>query len=85
MDLDTHVAARKRAAAVLSRYDPNVVDLTDAVQRLGEALARHGEVALQTGPSMNALDHTLRVFCSGYLAGRRAERKPLAVKLSDEY
>jgi len=84
MDLDTHLGSHRRRAEVLSKYDPYIVDLTDSVQRLADALARHGEVALQTGPKMSPLDQSLRLLCTGYLAGRRTEVRPLAVKFSDD-
>lgn len=53
--------------------DPHVMRLTDKIVKLGEALKRKGEAGLRTTPEMDRFDATLRGYCVGFLAGRRAE------------
>jgi hypothetical protein len=53
--------------------DPHVTDLVETVAKLAEALRRKGEAGLRTGPDMTRFEATLRAYCVGYLAGRRAE------------
>ena len=53
--------------------DPHVMELVEAVTKLAEALKRKGEAGLRTMPGMSRFDATLRSYCVGYLAGRRAE------------
>jgi len=53
--------------------DPHVIELIGAVGRLAEALKRKGEAGLRTSPRMTRFEATLRSYCVGYLAGRRAE------------
>lgn len=53
--------------------DPHVLELTGAIGRLAEALKRKGEAGLRTSPYMTRFEATLRSYCVGYLAGRRAE------------
>lgn len=54
-------------------FDPHVLELVDAVGKLAEALKRKGEGGLRTTPDMTRFQATLRSYCVGYLAGRRAE------------
>jgi hypothetical protein len=56
--------------------DPYVMELIDAVGKLAQALRRKGEAGLRTSPDMSRFDATLRAYCVGYLAGRRAEAEP---------
>ena len=65
---DTHVAPE----GVGSR-DPHVAALTTAVETLAEGLRRRGEAGLHASPDMSRFEATLRAYCVGYLAGRRAE------------
>ena len=53
--------------------DPHVLEVVQAVGRLAEALKRRGEAGLRTTMDMNRFDATLRAYCVGYIAGRRAE------------
>ena len=52
--------------------DPWVLDLTERMERLAQALRQRGEAGLHTDPEMDRFDATLRAYCVGYLAGRRA-------------
>jgi predicted component of type VI protein secretion system len=52
--------------------DPWVLDLTQRMERLAQALRQRGEAGLRTDPEMDRFDATLRAYCVGYLAGRRA-------------
>lgn len=54
-------------------FDPHVLDVVDKVGKLAEALKRRGEAGLRTTPDMTRFEATLRSYCVGYLAGRRAE------------
>lgn len=56
--------------------DPYVMELTEAVGKLAQALKRKGEAGLRTSADMGRFDATLRAYCVGYLAGRRAEAQP---------
>ena len=56
--------------------DPHVMELIDAVGKLAQALRRKGEAGLRSSPEMSRFDATLRAYCVGYLAGRRAEAEP---------
>ncbi len=56
--------------------DPHVMELTEAVGKLAQALRRKGEAGLRSSPDMSRFDATLRAYCVGYLAGRRAEAEP---------
>lgn len=58
---------------LISGGDPHVIELIGAVGRLAEALKRKGEAGLRTTPHMSRFEATLRAYCLGYLAGRRAE------------
>ena len=52
------------------------MELTEAVGKLAQALRHRGEAGLRTTPDMGRFDATLRAYCIGYLAGRRAEAEP---------
>jgi hypothetical protein len=80
MDLDAHASPSE----VMTAGDPHVAELVDAIVRLGEALQRRGEAGLRTSPEMSRFDTTLRAYCVGYLAGRRAEDPPPPVE-TEEY
>jgi len=60
-------------ATALGASDPYVAELLDAVEKLAEALRRKGEAGLHAAPGMSRFEATLRAYCVGYLAGRRAE------------
>jgi hypothetical protein len=53
--------------------DPYVAELSAALERLRRGLASRGEAALKVSPEMSRFDATLRAYCVGYLAGRRAD------------
>jgi hypothetical protein len=53
--------------------DPHVLEIVDAVRKLDDALKRKGEAGLRATPGMSRFEATLRAYCVGYLAGRRAE------------
>jgi len=53
--------------------DPFVAELSAALERLRRGLASRGEAALKVSPEMCRFDATLRAYCVGYLAGRRAD------------
>ncbi|MBM4184920.1 MAG: hypothetical protein FJ207_12015 [Gemmatimonadetes bacterium] len=69
---DAHMDKGELAAA----GDPHVMELIDAVGKLAQALRRKGEAGLRSSPEMTRFDATLRAYCVGYLAGRRAEAPP---------
>jgi hypothetical protein len=69
---DVHLEAGELAAA----GDPHVMELIEAVGKLAQALKHKGEAGLRTTPDMGRFDATLRAYCVGYLAGRRAEAEP---------
>ena len=52
--------------------DPHVMELTERVTKLAQALRQKGEAGLRAHPEMDRFDATLRSYCVGYLAGRRA-------------
>lgn len=54
-------------------FDPHVLEVVEKVGKLAEALKRKGEAGLRTTPEMSRFEATLRSYCVGYLAGRRAE------------
>lgn len=70
MDLDAH----GDAIEVVSHGDPHVMELIEAVTKLAESLRRKGEAGLRTKPTMSRFEATLRAYCVGFLAGRRAEQ-----------
>lgn len=53
--------------------DPYVIELVEHVGKLSEALKRRGEAGLKSTTEMTRFEATLRAYCVGYLAGRRAE------------
>jgi len=53
--------------------DPHVMEVSEAVRKLARALEQRGEVGLRATPGMGRFDATLRAYCVGYIAGRRAE------------
>jgi hypothetical protein len=69
---DEHMDPGELAAA----GDPYVMELIDAVSKLAQALRRKGEAGLRSTSEMSRFDATLRAYCIGYLAGRRAEAEP---------
>lgn len=69
MDLDPHL----RPSEAVSKGDPHVEELMTAVAKLAEAVRRKGEAGLRAAPDMTRFEATLRAYCVGYLAGRRAE------------
>jgi hypothetical protein len=60
--------------------DEHVAELSAALERLRRGLASRGEAALKVDPDMSRFDATLRAYCVGYLAGRRAEDSHLPPK-----
>ena len=72
MGMDDHTDAED----VASGGDPYVIDLVQKVGKLAEALRAKGEVGLRSSPDMDRFESTLRGYCVGYLAGRRAEDDP---------
>lgn len=66
---DAHLAPEELALG----FDPHVLEIVDKVGKLAEALKRKGEAGLRTTPDMTRFEATLRSYCVGYLAGRRAE------------
>jgi hypothetical protein len=56
--------------------DPHVLELVEAVGKLAQALRKKGEAGLRASPDMTRFDATLRAYCVGYLAGRRAQAEP---------
>ena len=53
--------------------DPHLMILSETVSRLADDLKRKGEAGLRSSPDMGKFEATLRGYCVGYLAGRRAE------------
>lgn len=53
--------------------DPHVLEVAGAVERLAAALKKKGEAGLKATPQMSRFEATLRSYCVGYIAGRRAE------------
>jgi hypothetical protein len=72
MDLDPHM----EEASGVPRGDPYVMEAMEALEKLAEALRRRGEAGLRWSPEMSRFEATLRAYCVGYLAGRRAEGPP---------
>lgn len=72
MDLDPHL----QPSESVSGGDPHVIELMTAVAKLAEAVRRKGEAGLRATPDMSRFEATLRAYCVGYLAGRRAEEPP---------
>lgn len=72
MDMDDHTDPEDLMAAL----DPHLADLVHKVDKLAAALKSKGEAGLRTAPDMDKFESTLRGYCVGYLAGRRAEDDP---------
>jgi len=72
MGMDDHMDAED----LTSGGDPYVIDLVQKVGKLAEALRAKGEAGLHSSPAMDQFESTLRGYCVGYLAGRRAEDDP---------
>ena len=72
MDLDPHL----EPGEIISGGDPYVMEVMESVGKLAYALKHRGEAGLHVAPEMSRLDATLRSYCVGYLAGRRAEEPP---------
>lgn len=72
MDLDPHLEPEES----VSGGDPHVTELMQAVAKLAEEVRRKGEAGLRATPEMSRFEATLRAYCVGYLAGRRAEDPP---------
>lgn len=79
MDLDPY----PEPLDILAASDPHVAELTGSVSRLAAALLQLGEAGLRATPQMSQFDTTLRAYCLGYLAGRRAE-EPLPVDSGED-
>lgn len=73
MDLNPHLSPEELA----SRGDPYVLEIGEAVSKLAEAIRRRGAAGLHASPAMSRFEATLRAYCVGYLAGRRAEQPPV--------
>jgi hypothetical protein len=56
--------------------DPHVIELATVVAKLAADLQHKGEAGLRSSPSMGKFEATLRGYCVGYLAGRRADDEP---------
>jgi len=69
MGSDAHLDPEEMQAA----GDPHVLELTEAVSKLAQALKQKGEAGLRAHPEMSRFEATLRAYCVGYLAGRRAD------------
>lgn len=69
MDLDPHL----QPSEAVSKGDPHVEELMTAVAKLAESVRRRGEAGLRATPEMSRFEATLRAYCVGFLAGRRAE------------
>lgn len=72
MDLESRLDSDE----VVAGGDPHVMEVIHAVTKLAEGLSRRGEGALRAGSAMSRFEATLRAYCVGYLAGRRAEEAP---------
>ncbi len=69
MGSDTHMSPEELVAG----GDPYVMELIEQVAKLAESLKRRGEAGLHATPEMSRFEATLRAYCVGYLAGRRAD------------
>jgi hypothetical protein len=72
MDLDAHLDE----AEIVSGGDPYVMEVMAAVANLAELLQNRGEAGLRASPDMSRFEATLRSYCVGFLAGRRADGPP---------
>ncbi|MDA0330228.1 MAG: hypothetical protein O2958_14635 [Gemmatimonadetes bacterium] len=73
MDLNPHTGPDE----VASGGDPHVLEVMRAVAKLAESLKRRGEAAFRSAPEMSRFEATLRAYCVGYVAGRRAGEPPV--------
>jgi hypothetical protein len=69
MSFDAHLEPEE----LVTGGDPHVMEVVEAVRKLADALKRKGEAGLRAAPGMSRFEATLRAYCIGYLAGRRAE------------
>ena len=69
MGFDAHM----EPGEIASGGDPYVIEVAHAVGKLADAVKRKGEAGLRATPGMSRLEATLRAYCVGYIAGRRAE------------
>ena len=69
MGFDAHMDPEE----LVTGGDPHVMEVMEAVRKLSDALKRKGEAGLRASPGMSRFEGTLRAYCVGYLAGRRAE------------
>lgn len=69
MDFDEHVEMEDLIAA----GDPHLMEVMTIVSKLAESLKVKGEAGLRITPEMGRFEATLRGYCVGYVAGRRAE------------
>jgi hypothetical protein len=74
-----NLESRLESDEIVAGGDPHVMELMHAVANLSEGLHRRGEAALREGSGMTRLETTLRAYCAGYLAGRRAEELPAPI------
>lgn len=72
MNFDPHLDPEE----TVSGGDPHVIELMNAISKLAESVKRKGEAGLRATPHMTRFESTLRAYCVGYLAGRRAEEPP---------
>ena len=66
---DAHMALEELTLG----FDPHVHEVVNTVAKLAETLKQKGEAGLRSTPGMTRFETTLRSYCVGYLAGRRAE------------
>jgi hypothetical protein len=69
MGFDAHMEPEE----LVTGGDPHVMEVVEAVRKLSDALKRKGEAGLRAAPGMRRFEATLRAYCVGYIAGRRAE------------
>jgi hypothetical protein len=74
MGNDAHLAPEELALG----GDPHLMELYEKVAKLAEALRRRGEAGLRATADMDRFEATLRAYCVGYVAGRRAGDPPPA-------
>jgi hypothetical protein len=77
MGMDAHLEPEELVAG----GDPYVIEVADALRKLSEAVNRRGEAGLKATPEMGRFEATLRGYCVGYLAGRRAEEEAERVEV----
>ena len=75
MDHDPHL----EPGEIISGGDPHVLEVMESVEKLAYALQHRGEAGLRATLAMSRFDATLRSYCVGYLAGRRAEDPPVPI------